>query len=308
MRTQNQHSRSARKQTERTGLLAVAAFALIVMMTTPVQGDLHEPYQDLSVTVDAGEYMAYRVEMPSSGWVFAGGEFLDAASDQSVLPIVNFLDREEDAFAATAGFYYDDFRDEIGAVDVTINEEGLGNHNVHTHQKTVGDSPFPGLYFHMPAGTYNMVGLTGPADGEATIFLEVPEDAIVLDQERGEAAWARGLDESAVGYDIRALSQWGLAQADYHEWYYSGADVELDVTGGLYGYFGFGRYTEAHWQLDGNEHEDWVIGGATGTWTMSFPEEHYQWRNCVSALCIGDESQNLRLYPPYAIGIDLDWD
>lgn len=298
----------ASKRTKRTGILLVALLATIALTTPAAHGDPPEPDQDLGITVEAGEYIAYRVEMPSSGWIHLGGQYLDAESDTSVLPIVHFLDEVDSAYVGTAGFYYDNFRDESIAADVMVVNDELGNHNIHTHEKRVG-SPIPSLNALMPAGTYNMVAMTGPADGQAEIVLEVPEDAQVLDTQRGDSIWARGLDESPIGYDLRFQTQYGLAQSDYHEWYYTGADVDVEIEGTFYGYMGFGRYTEAHWLLDGQWHDgDWVIGESAGTWTMSFPEEHYQWKNCVSSVCVGDQNQNLRLYPPYAIGVDVDWD
>lgn len=282
------------------GVMMVAALGL-----PTAQASLHEPYRDLSATVEAGEYVAYRVEMPSSGWVFLGGEYDDVSSDYGVLPIVNILDSEDRGYSATTGFYYDTFHDEIAAADVTINNDTLGHHNVHTHEKEISSSPFPGLYFYVPSGVHTIVSLTGPADGEAEVFVEVPIDTEVLGQERGDVIWANGLTESSLGYQIKAQAANRLV--DYHEWYYSGADVEIDVEDSLYGYLGFSSQTEAHWEdPNGEESVRWVVADGPSTWTMSFPEEHFQWRNCVAnTVCVGDQSAPYRIYPPFGVAADV---
>ncbi len=300
------------KPSKRTTLVGILiGLTMVTAAWGPMaQASFHGPYQDLGETVEAGEYLAYQVELPTGGWVLVGGEYNDVTSQSAVLPIASFVDGVDNGYAASTGFYYDAFLDEDAGVDVTVTQEEAGSHNVHTHDKEISSSPFPGIYFGMSSGTYNIVQLTGPADGEADLWLDVPDDATVIEEEQGEATWARGLDESAVGYEIRTQAMRDLVGVDHYEWYYSGADVEIDVDGALYGYMGFSSDTQAHWlNPDGEEADRWAIGEDAGTWTMSFPEERFQYRSCLTGtVCVGDDEVPWRVYPPFGVAVDLDFD
>lgn len=286
---------------DRTVHLLLGLGALVVVLAAPAaQASSHIPEEnrDESRTIEAGQYLGYRIEAPQDGRIVFSGSYDDVTTEQPVLPVLLVIDRaDEDSTRMWGTFVHPDGEGEglEGYVRTPVAGE-----NFSTYDRK-GDGRGVSVSTPVDAGTYNVFVATAPADGPAEASIHVPGDATIVATEKRASLFERGIDHSAVGWDLtlRASS----ASTFVRSWGYSGADVPFTVADTLHGYMGGPAGSPAHWINPDGEvvTDDFVRGGPAGQWTASFPAEQYQGPVCdVVTSCF---PQPFVENPPYAFGV-----
>jgi hypothetical protein len=289
--------------------LVISLVLIVTVAAQAGQGASVQTDRDLTEVVPAGEYRAYLVRLVEPGGIQWGGRYLGPTTDQPVLPILATLHAVDGGWSSGALFAYDFsiYNQQIGAeIGVKTAVIDVGG-STHAPGGTYGGGW--ATIFDAPAGDYRIVVGSAPANGNAEIRIRIPSSAIILASESGESIFVRGLDESLVGYDVHlwaAHPTGGVGPgALVRSWYYTGADIEIPVEGSLYGYVGYKWPTGAHWiDPSGGNVPRFVVGGAAGTWTASFPEERFTGPVCMMGSChpsFGDSRED----PPFAIAVDV---
>lgn len=280
-------------------LLSIA----LATMAPPGQGSGSEAVLDLTETVPAGQFRAYRVQLLEPAPIEFGGEYRGVTTQQPVLPILAVVDQVTGGHGAGAIFAYDFnmFAKPYAAYVVARTPTPLGNQAMGQYN-IQGGGWFTSVNF--PAGLYDLVAASAPGSGNAVLRLRVLGSAQVVSADGGSSFWARGLDASTTAYDAHLWVKPGLyARA----WGYSGAEFALPVSGKLYGYLGYHSPSEAHWlSPDGAPGSEFVVGGASGAWKAVFPEEEWQGPACLPRLgCDITGFGDTREDPPFALGADV---
>jgi hypothetical protein len=281
-------------------LLLVSGAVLAIAALPSASADLHVPedVKDISKTIDAGQWYGVQVDASEGGRVVFSGQYDDVNSEQPVLPVMLVIDRvETDHARIWVGFVYaDEGSGAYGYVRTPVAERNFTTYD-RNHDGTSVSVSTP-----VDAGTYNVFVATGPADGPAEANIRIPGTASVTKTAVDTTIFERGIEHSAVGWDVTVRSDPLLQHA--RSWGYSGADVPFTVDDALHGYMGGPPSSGALWIAPNREPiaSDFIRSGPSGDWTASFPPEQYQGPVCNAATsCF---PQPFRADPPYAMGID----
>ncbi len=287
--------------------LTMIAFLLPIASVPAIHGAETETDQDLTEVVPAGEYRAYLVRLSEPGQVQFGGRYLAPTTDQPVLPILSSLHEVDGGWYSSALFAYD-FSMNNADVGLEVLAQGpAGGQYVSGHEHS-GIRGGGWTTATIDAGEYRLVVGSAPADGEAELIIRVPDSAEILASDAGDSLFDRGLDQSLVGYDVHARVAHPTSPAPgalVRSWYYTGAEIPVQVEGALYGFIGYKWPTAARWVDPGGEtHPGFITGGASGDWESSFPEERFTGPVCAAGSChpaFGDSRED----PPFVIAMDV---
>jgi hypothetical protein len=284
--------------------LALAALAVLPLLLAPLPQSGAETAPegvDLGGPLAAGQFRAARVVLTEPGGIQVGGVYgAGIATQQPMLPLMAVL-RTATGWDMGVYFTYDfSMFQQPAALALQLQgptgAQHLGN-AVQNNVRGGGWSTWPEL----PAGEYVLVVATAPGAGTAQVRMATFGPSHLVAMQEGTSFFARGLDHSAVGYDLHAQAQGGQGYA--RAWGYTGAEVPYQVEGRLFAYVGYHQGV-ANWVSPGGiGFPSGLVDGEAGTWTASFPSENWEGPVCLrNCALLGDSRED----PPMAIGADVE--
>jgi hypothetical protein len=268
-------------------LLPVVLGAAFLLPVVGVQADAAI---DLSGPIPAGDFRAWRLLVTGDGTIDLGLDYSHLTSSQPVVPVLQVAMKEGAPYSWGASFAMDDGSEPTVVVRAGGVEQRVGAY-------TIGESSLS--TYDVGAGEYLFVLATGPADGDAQMTMRVNAPGAVLASQAGKAFWARGLDLSDT-----AVEAFTHGNSDYaRAWRYSGADAAFPVEGHAFGYIGYHGASAAWVNPDGQRLGGFIVDGAPGAWSASFPAEQFLGPVCVTPCFLNGFDS--REDPPFAVAADV---